>query len=278
MAADRLVTVGEAFLNIEMDRKKIVQLTPRVWLTITGTVQDAEYARDRFTQASHLFAGQSVLQIAKRLRKACEHIRRRQIEERIIKPGIGVTYAEFSKACLSNQTTPLMSDAFNKINNFNFDLELMLVGIDDSGAHLYRINCFYVNSHEGLAFTTIGVGRTIAAAVIASYEGSTLSLPIAETIYRVYEAKRASEQTNLVGGLTDMLLLRQGSEPTLIPQQSLDVLANIYDKRKKVSLSAGELSDITNSIPTITRPHSPEAPESTKHGRPRQRRRRASGP
>lgn len=75
MAADRLVTAGEATLATEMETKKLMPLSAQVWVAITGTIQDSEYVQERFKHVASLLAVQTVHQIARRLRKACEHMR-----------------------------------------------------------------------------------------------------------------------------------------------------------------------------------------------------------
>jgi hypothetical protein len=52
MAADKLMTVGEANLATDGTICKLMPLSPRVWTAITGSIQESEYAQERFRHSS----------------------------------------------------------------------------------------------------------------------------------------------------------------------------------------------------------------------------------
>jgi 20S proteasome alpha/beta subunit len=249
MATDRLVSVSEAGLFMEMERKKLVELVPGVWMAMTGTLQDADYTKDRFSQAAQSVAGQSVFQIAEQVRKASEYICEKQVEDRVVRPALGISYSQFKKACLEKQTTELIKDVYLKAGAHKFDLELMLGGFDGGNARIYRVTFSSVNSHDGLGFTSIGCGRTIAAAMLARYGQTTFCHSLADTTFRIYEAKRASEQTRLVGNTTDILVLRDGCAAQFLSDEALISLAGIYDQRMPETLSPTEVSAIERVLP-----------------------------
>ena len=86
------------------------------------------------------------------------------------------------------------------------------------------------------------------------------SRSIPETVYRVYEAKRAAEQTRLVGKQTDMVLIRRGSESQYLSDELIEELRSIYKRRKPSPLADGELSAIEGVLPKVTPPPAPKAP------------------
>lgn len=82
--------------------------------------------------------------------------------------------------------------------------------MDDSGAHIFAIQ------HPGqllplatTGFGTIGSGG-LHAGVRMSLGQHTRSATLVDTVYNVYEAKRASEVAPGVGKLTDMAVIRDG--------------------------------------------------------------------
>jgi 20S proteasome alpha/beta subunit len=249
LAADKLMTIGEANLTMDTESHKVMPIAPHVWVAITGTIQDSEYAQERFRHSANLLSVQSVLQIAKRLRKACEHMRARQIEERILRPIWNISYKEYNRACLRSPTPSMVNDVLTRILGFQYALTLLVCGFDDDGAHIYRVNNATVNSHKGIGFHAIGYGETIATATLCRRGRNFIDESIAETLYRVYEAKRAAEHTGLVGKGTDMVLLTKGCEPEMLSEDLIAECRRVYKKYKPMGLADDEISAINSKLP-----------------------------
>src|SRR3954470_10999978 len=162
MAADRLITVGEASLVTEVAHPKLKQLSPNLWLTITGSVQQYEYALERFEGVSQLVRGNSIHRIARRFRKACHRIRAKILQYRFTEANLGITYEDFSKQCMDNPTTNIMSDIYNKMLAHPFDMLVLMAGIDDRGPHIYLINDMTINSFKAMGYAAIGIGAVSA--------------------------------------------------------------------------------------------------------------------
>jgi 20S proteasome alpha/beta subunit len=248
MAADRLSTVGEASLVVDHGNVKLVQLSPQMMVTITGTLQEAEYVSERLRHVSSLLSLQSVHQVAKRLKRACAHIRDKQIEDRIIRPNLGISFTDFSKACLNNATTPIISDIFNRIGAHKFQLELLLSGMDDSGSHLYLIGSMGINSYEGMGYVAVGIGATLATVSLTKYGGNCRAWSLPDAVYRTYEAKRESEGTNLVGAMTDMMVLRKGGKPAYLSPELVESLRRIYESKRPPELTDDERGSINGGL------------------------------
>ena len=263
MAADRLCTVGEASLVSDGSVRKLVQLAPQIMLTVTGTLQDGEYASERLRHVSDLLSLQSVHQVARRLQRACAHIRERQIEDRIIRPHLGISFRQFSNDCLNKATTPVISDVFAKISAHKFVTELLVAGMDDSGPHLYLVGANGINSYEGLGYMAIGIGATLATVSLASYKQGCHSWTIADAIYRVYAAKRVSQSTNLVGEHTDMMLLLKGKGPEYLSPELVESLGRIYASKSPPGLTPDELAQISGGLPDVETPERQPAPIKT---------------
>ena len=197
MAADQLMSVGsDTNLSMDTDSKKLMELTPKAWVAVTGTVQDNEYAQERFKHASSLLSLQSVYGVGRDCARRA-NICAQQIEEKILRPIWNVNFKEFKRASLRSPIAPIVNDVNARIINFQYQLTLLVCGFDGDGAHIYRVTHSFVNSHKGLGFHAIGYGETIATMVLASRGKNFAAESIEETAYRVYEAKRTSERLDL---------------------------------------------------------------------------------
>jgi 20S proteasome alpha/beta subunit len=269
MAADRLITVGEAQLVTEIEHPKIQKLLPNVWLTITGPVQQYEFAMEHYKDSDWLVRGTSVHVIARRLRLACHRIRTRMVESRYTQAHLGMTYREFVRHCADSQViNTIVADVYNKATNHSFDLIMMIAGIDDRGPHLYLVNDLGVNSFKAMGFAAIGIGAASATVSLARDEKCYYSRSVAETMYRVYEAKRACEQTALVSKSTDMVVIRE-SEPLVVSPAQIDVLRCIYESRMQKHLSASEIASIEGGFSPLTQ-QPPSTRDSSTHESPDQ--------
>jgi len=92
----------------------------------------------------------------------------------------------------------------------NLNTEVLVAGVDDSGAHIFAV----IHPGQLLPLATTGFGAIgsggIHAAVRMSLAQHTKSASLVETMYNVYEAKRASEVAPGVGKLTDIAIIRNG--------------------------------------------------------------------
>src|SRR3954464_2667940 len=132
---------------------------------------------------------------------------------------------------------------------FSTRLALLVCGFDDDGAHIYRVSNASANSYGAIGYHAIGCGESIATITLCGRGRSFHNASIAETVYRVYEAKRAAEQTGLVGKKTDMLLLRQSHEPEILSKDAIVECRKIYKKYKPVKLASDEISAISSKLP-----------------------------
>jgi hypothetical protein len=119
----------------------------------------------------------------------------------------------------------------------NLQTEALVAGVDDVGAHLFAV------THPGvlLALETTGYGAVgsggLHAAVRLSLGQHNKVASLTDTVYNVYEAKKAAEVAPGVGKLTDLAIIKGGKvcfaekplfdelekahkeKPTLTPQE-----------------------------------------------------------
>jgi hypothetical protein len=97
------------------------------------------------------------------------------------------------------------------VSQHNLQTDLLVAGMDDSGAHVFAI------THPGqlLPLATTGFGAIgsggVHAGVRMSLGQHTKAASLVDTLYNVYEAKRASEVAPGVGKLTDLAIIKDGN-------------------------------------------------------------------
>jgi hypothetical protein len=106
------------------------------------------------------------------------------------------------------------------MSQFNLGADIIVAGVDDQGARLAVIgHPGMIAWFDKLGYAAIGSGG-IHATMRLSLGAQTRNSPLVETLYRVYESKRASEVAPGVGQETDVAIICQdrtehASEPLL---------------------------------------------------------------
>lgn len=254
MAADRLVGTGIAGLELEMDNKKLIQLYAHAMVSVTGILSEADFTIEKFRDTSGDFANRSTIQIAERLRDVCQQVRVEQCEGMYLRRTLGIGMEEFRQ--LSSSASPqsaLFGDIYTKINNHNFGVSFLLAGVDHNGAHLFVANDAGVVSHESLGFMAVGSGAVVAQAAFSRRQ-HIRARSLADTVYGLYEAKRAAEPVQGVGPATDIAVLRHGRDPQFLSEQSIATLSEIYERRRPPALAESDVTAIADTLPNSTPP------------------------
>lgn len=133
-------------------------------------------------------------------------------------------------------------------------IEAIVMGLDQSGAHLYAIDNRGTTCQDWVGFTSIGAGYWHANSQLM-FAGHVKTRQLAETTMLVYTAKRRAEVAPGVGEETDMVVIgpalgEQG--PVGVPL--LDLLSSTYNQvqlqAEKVRLNANQKIDeyLQNSV------------------------------
>jgi len=172
------------------------------------------------------------------------------IEEQCTQSDLGISYKKFIKKCLGPHTNQVIAEELKKTIGHPFDMLILLAGVDAGNSpHLYVISDTAITSYITLGYAAVGCGTTIATTSLADDGKGYYRRSIAETSYRVYEAKRAAQQTGLVGTTTDMVIIRESDDPQILDAQRLNVLSSKYDARHfRYALTNDEIAEIDNSL------------------------------
>ncbi len=204
VAADRMMTYGPP-MNLESEPalKKIVPLTRSAALLFSGMVFDGEEIAGQ-VRGDVGGSEPTVHELSEKVAKAYVDLKRRRVEETILQPFLAVGFPEFRTMAAQAPASQVLQQVIAMIAQHNLNLELLVSGCDAGGAHLDIV------SHPGTlakvgqtGFATIGSGA-LHAAIWLSLAQHTRSASFGETIYNVYEAKKAAEVAPGVGQLTDI--------------------------------------------------------------------------
>jgi 20S proteasome alpha/beta subunit len=240
VAADRMITFG-APMNLQTeppDFNKITQITPRCALIFSGSGPDGEeiIASARKKLGGSPSPKTPITRVAEVVKEAYVELKRNRVEENILKPMLSATFKEFQTLCAQSSSSQVLQQVLGMIVQHNLNLEVMIAGVDESavGAQLF------VTTHPGQVFpmamqgtTAIGSGG-IHAAVRMTLGQHARTATIVDTVYNVYEAKRASEVAPGVGKLTDLAIITADTF-RLANKPLFDILEAVHKEKPALS-------------------------------------------
>jgi 20S proteasome alpha/beta subunit len=229
VAADEMVTFGPP-MSLQTEPpglKKLVEIASSVALLYSGSVPDGE---EIIASARHdIPAGEhpSVAYIADKVRTAYAQLKRKRVEETILRPWLGVDFPQFQELIAKSAASQILGQITGLLSQHNLQTDVLVAGSDDTGHHLFIIThpgvCLHMNT---LGYATIGSGAAHAGISLALNKHAS-SDSIGRTLYRVYEAKTAAEVSPGVGKLTDMAIIREGKIGFVTPQ-TIRALAKVH--------------------------------------------------
>ena len=213
VASDRMFT-APAPMNVEFEtsERKIETLSPTCVTLFSG---NSAFATEiiRATRGKLAGAQSPLVEIVSGAVQA-SYVEERlaKIREQIILPNLGPDYTRAEGLGVSMpmylQTQPMVYQQLVAIMaNFNLMSDIIVAGIDSGGARLAVVG------HPGttawldkLGHAAIGSGG-IHANMRLALGAQTSQASLVETLYRVYEAKKASEVAPGVGSATDIAIV-----------------------------------------------------------------------
>ena len=259
VAADKMVTFGPPMmLQTEPPTlKKIVKITNESVFLFSGSVPDSEEILS--TVFSKLGKGQRqpVAKIAETVKVAYADLKRKRVEETILKPILGADFPQFQALAAQSAASQILQQVVGMIAQHNLNAEALIAGVDDSGSHLFMVG------HPGLliqvettGYAAIGTGG-LHAAVRLSLAQHTKLAPLVDTIYNVYEAKKSADVAPGVGKLTDLAVIKAG-KVMFAEQDVFKALEKAH--REKPSLTAEEQQELKKVCDELTNPKSESRP------------------
>jgi hypothetical protein len=204
IAADRMVTLG-GFIEFEHTVPKMAPASPYAIALVAGdSLIGTRIAED--VARSLAQSNPPVVDVARALANEYEGARRSQIEEQILRPRCLDLNAFYENHNALNGQIMAMLD--NQMSQFNLGVELLLAGVDASGAHIHTIHNpgGAERLHDVIGYAAIGMGTIHALQSMIGFRHSAAA-DYHETVFRVYASKCRSEVAPGVGKDTDMAVI-----------------------------------------------------------------------
>jgi hypothetical protein len=245
VAADRMMTYGSPMnLQVEAAVRKIIPLSNNSVLLFSGSVPDGEAVANGTKALMQGGGNVGLKQITEFAARIYQETKKKRVEDQILRPLMGIDFGQFQQMVTQSASSQVLAQLLGMISQHNLMLDIMLAGIDEGVGHLGIV------THPGMALPMDTVGTSaigsggLHASVRLNLGRQTREINLAETIFAVYEAKRASEVAPGVGKVTDIAVLN-GKGVSFIGDDVFKVLDSI--ERQKPSLSADELREIDAS-------------------------------
>ena len=224
--ADRMVSVESLALEFEQGTRKIEQIGDRfAALTAGDALAQTDLLRDASEAISKL-NNPSVRDVAQAVEE-CFIRHRNALAEKLVLRRVGLDYAAFldqQQNLLSELAVRLWSD----YQSVELEVELLIVGVDSSGAHLYQI------SDPGLAVCLDSIGYAAIGSGLPHAEGFLTEadyspgISLLRGIWLTYLAKRRSERAPGVGSRFTDILVIQDNAIKFMPSTSLEDIYSRY--------------------------------------------------
>lgn len=228
-ASDSMITNRALSIQFEHPLRKVTHLSEKC---IALTAGDALAHTELFGMVQSGISqlkSPSIQDIVEQIKECYQNIRKSKIKERILKPmGFG-SFQEFYEAHRTLIPEIAMSIQ-GRIDNFDYDLDIIVAGAINSNAHIYGINdpgtsqCF-----DAIGFHAIGSGLPHALNTLIArehHQGTTLE----ESLLIVYEAKKMAEKAPGVGSNRTDLGILNSEGWFQVPDDKLSELGQIHSK------------------------------------------------
>jgi hypothetical protein len=201
-------------LEFQTSEKKIEGIGVSCVVLSSG---NSAYATEVTRAAVQLLDGNPdppILRAADVLRTAFAQVRAVKIREQVLAPMLGPDYIKFEAMGVTLpqylQYQPAMfQQVAAQMQVFNLGADMIMAGVDDSGARVaYLGNPGTLAWLDKLGYVAVGSGG-IHATTKLSLGSQTRDSTLLETLYRVYEAKRAAEVAPGVDPDTDVAIVER---------------------------------------------------------------------
>jgi 20S proteasome alpha/beta subunit len=251
VAADKMVTFG-APMSLQMEPpvlKKITQIDERSVVLFSGSVPDAEEIIAATKKQIHGLTNLATVNVAEAIKNAYVALKSKRVQETILVPFIGADFAKFQSLLAQSPSSQVLQQLLAMVMQHNLQTEALVGGVDETGGHLFAV------SHPGvlLPLETTGYGAVgsgaLHAAVRLSLGQHNKVASLLDTVYNVYEAKKAAEVAPGVGKLTDLAIIKAG-KITFAGKPLFDALEKAH--KEKPALTPAEQEELKKACDDCT--------------------------
>ena len=237
VASDRMVTMG-GITEFEHEVPKVTQIGDRIVALAAGdALRGAQLINELRRDVHH--GAQQLQNVAATAAALYAALRRQQIESEILSPR-GITMQQFYQGLQQAMLPQLVINIDNLIGTFNYNLEVLIAGADDSGAHLYAITNpgGSYDDFQPIGYAAIGSGALHAVQSLIGMRQAPLR-SLHETVFNVYASKRRAEAAPGVGRETDVVII-QDNAVMRVEQSVLQRLDTLYQEYQRPVAEIGK--------------------------------------
>jgi 20S proteasome alpha/beta subunit len=136
----------------------------------------------------------------------------------------------------------------NAIDQYEFGLNVLVGGVDDSGAHIYNI----VDPGTSVAFDAIGyhaIGSGYPHAVTTLITNDyDQDIPSAKALLITYEAKKIAERAPGVGANITSVAIINNKEAKLFNPSEVQELDKVYNEKRKADFEWSQKRDWSKEL------------------------------
>ena len=228
ICSDRMVTWGN--VEFEHETPKISFVTERAAILMAGdALRGSKIVRE--IKAS-IQAAPTIDQIVQQTTQHYARLRDEQVEIDQFRSR-GLTRERFYKGESPLLTGQSFFGIDQYVMNFNYGVELLIAGVDETGSHLYAVGHPAGNSHNmaQIGYHAIGSGGAQAIQSMIGFSHANFR-SLSETVFAVYASKRRAEVAPGVGKDTDLAIIEAGGTRRL-DKEALAKLEEIYQSYLK---------------------------------------------
>lgn len=241
VASDRMVTLTLPSIEWEQKLPKTIKVTNNCVAATAGSAL-------AFTNVLKIARPQleglhDIGDIVETLRKAYADVRNKKLDEDILGK-IGLTMQDYydRNQSLSQQIVAQVVDAMAK---YNYNLSILVTGVDDKGAHIYRIdNPGRAEPFDAVGYCAVGSGELHALSTFIANDYDPY-LDLNHVAAMTYEAKKRSEKAQGVGEQSDLFIICN-NKIVKLPDDMIKKLDVVYLKRLEQEKKA--VADIQSEI------------------------------
>ena len=245
--ADRMVSVEFLSLQFEQRTPKVDYIGSRfAVLTAGDALGHTDIIREAAKDINRLSEA-TVRDVASHLESQFIRVRR-DLAEKTVLHRVGLDYSTFLEQ-QRNLAPELVSALMSEYQGVGLDIELLVTGVDSTGAHLYLVSdpgvttCF-----DSIGYAAIGSGLPHAEGFLAEADYAP-SIPLNRAVWLTYVAKRRSERAPGVGSnYTDVVVIGAATGAQLLDDRTMNDLNGIYEQYVKglQEVTEGFGNDVAN--------------------------------
>lgn len=228
VASDRMVTWGPT--EFEHEVPKATDICDRIVVLAAGdALRGSRIVRSVMDSIKASGQNPSVAAVAQEIATSYATHRRNQISNDVF-GSRGFSIDEFYGGQQKDLVDQLAVGLDNVAATYNYNLEMLIGGVDDTGGHLFFVGHpgGTFNDFFPIGFAAVGSGQLHA---LQSMIGTrhTGARGLRETLFNVYASKRRAEVAPGVGADTDITIIR-AEGISHVDEATLKQLATLYDE------------------------------------------------